>query len=340
MPITLSDVDSFDDVTAPAGSDVRNAASIQTSMQTVANRTRNLKNRADGHDASIANEAAARDAADATTAPGLRLSLASLVPVHGSDVAGGSTLYYTPYESGRIGLYYGGAWQLFTLSAEISLALSGLTSGKNYDVFAYYTGSAVALELSAAWTNDTTRADALTTLDGVVVKSSNTTRRHIGTIRASGATTTEDTVTKRFVWNRYHRVAQQMKVTESAGSWTYATASWRQANANAANKVEFVCGDVVEIEARAQVMCNHSATGQVIAAGVGVDSTTANSATTHGVTSQTAGVGSQNTSAHYAGRVAAGYHYLAWLEYTASATMTCFSNTTGYKSGLVASIRG
>jgi hypothetical protein len=42
MPSTLSDNSSFDDVTAPIGTDIRNAASVRAALQTVANRTRFL----------------------------------------------------------------------------------------------------------------------------------------------------------------------------------------------------------------------------------------------------------------------------------------------------------
>lgn len=42
MPTTLTDVSSFDAVTAPVGTDIRNAASVRAALQTVANRTRFL----------------------------------------------------------------------------------------------------------------------------------------------------------------------------------------------------------------------------------------------------------------------------------------------------------
>ena len=106
---------------------------------------------------------------------GGRLTLTSGTPVTTSDVTGAGTLYYTPYTSGQIALYSGSAWVVYTFT-ERSLSLT-LTSGKNYDVFLYDNSGTLTLELSAAWTNDTTRADALTTQDGVYVKSGATTRR-------------------------------------------------------------------------------------------------------------------------------------------------------------------
>ena len=114
---------------------------------------------------------------------GGRLTLTSGTPVTTADVTGAGTLYYTPYVNGQIALYDGSStWTVYTFT-ERSLALT-VTSGKNYDVFAYNNSGTVTLELSAAWTNDTTRADALTTQNGVTVKSGATTRRWLGTIRA------------------------------------------------------------------------------------------------------------------------------------------------------------
>lgn len=52
MPTNLTDVDTFTDpVSVPAAGDNRTSASVETPFQALANRTRNLKNRADGIDA-------------------------------------------------------------------------------------------------------------------------------------------------------------------------------------------------------------------------------------------------------------------------------------------------
>lgn len=47
MPSNLTDVDSFDTVSGPIGTDIRNAASVRSALQTLANRTRYLFNRID-----------------------------------------------------------------------------------------------------------------------------------------------------------------------------------------------------------------------------------------------------------------------------------------------------
>lgn len=143
-----------------------------------------------------------------------RLTPTSGTAVTTSDVTGAGTLYFTPYNGSLIALHNGTYWQMHTFT-ERSLSLT-LTSGKNYDVFIYDNSGTLTLELSSAWTDDTTRNDPLTTQDGVLVKSGAPTRRYLGTIRASGSNTTEDSAAKRFVWNMYNREPRYLLSTDSS----------------------------------------------------------------------------------------------------------------------------
>ena len=157
---------------------------------------------------------------EAITVPGGRLTLETGVPVSSSDQTAKSTLYYTPYSGNRIDLWDGSVWRPF-LFTETSLSLT-LTSGKNYDVFGYInTGTdTLNLELSTAWTTDTARATALTTQDGILVKSGAGTRRYLGTLRATGTNTTEDSLRQRFVWNYYNQVPRAVYINNTGSSWT------------------------------------------------------------------------------------------------------------------------
>lgn len=333
MPSALTDVSSFDTVTGPVAADIRNAASIRSALQTVANRTRYLLDQ-------LVAELTTRDAADAILEPGLRLTLTTGTPV--ADSAATSTIYYTPYRHARIGLWTGALWVTKLLASDASLALSGLTTGKNYDVFAYWTGAVVALELSAAWTNDTTRADALARRDGVLVKSADHTRRYVGTFRAVSATTTADSTSTRFLWNAYHRVRRTM-IVQSSAIWTYSTvATWRQANASASNQVEFVCGDVSAIDARVQAVFNNSS-GAYVTMGIGIDSTTVNSATLYGSGAiGTTPATAQQVIAEYRGQQGPGYFKLAWLERVSGGTLTMnpANDGTVMASGMLATVEG
>lgn len=87
-----------------------------------------------------------------STADG-RLTLTSGTPVTTSDVTAATTIYYTPYVGNGIALFDGSStWTVRTFS-ELSLSLSGFTANTNYDIFAYWTGSAVALEAESWGTN-------------------------------------------------------------------------------------------------------------------------------------------------------------------------------------------
>lgn len=273
-----------------------------------------------------------------------RLTLETGVPVSTTDQTAKTTIYFTPFKGNAIALYSGSAWVRKTFS-EISLALGTLTSGKNYDVFVYDDAGTVTLEFSAAWTNDTTRADALTLQDGVLVKSGTTTRRYLGTLRTTSTTTTEDSAAKRFVWNAYNQQRRLMKnATETTDSWTYTTATFRQANANAANQLDYVSGDastLVEVDLAALVNTTiaESSGGNIATVGIGVDSTSVNSAQTYGTNIDRTAT---KTYAKYAGTPGVGRHFLAWLEYSgATGTTTWFGDAgspTAYQSAIIGTI--
>lgn len=212
------------------------------------------------------------------TINGLRLTLTTGTPVISFDVSSSSTIYFTPYTSGYISLYDGTAWILRNTS-EISIALSGLTSGKNYDIFAYWTGSAVALELSSAWTDDTTRANALARQNGILVKSGTTTRRYVGTFRTIDATSTTDTFTQRYLYNWNNQTLRTLYIQDTTASWTYNSATYRQVRNQTANKVELVLGQPANANGHAFLIYNGaSGTGVGMFTGIGVDSTSSNSA--------------------------------------------------------------
>lgn len=256
-----------------------------------------------------------------------RLTTETGVPISTSDRTAQGTLYFTPYNGNQISIYDGTRWKLYGFT-EKSLSLT-LTSGKNYDVFIYDNSGTLTLELSAAWTNDTTRADALATQDGISVKSGATTRRLLGTIRASGTNTTEDSEAKRFVWNVMNQVRRSMRVFEATDSWTYGTAAWRQANGSTANQLAIVngaVGGIIDVE----VICYPTTQS---GNGIGEDSTTAIMAGCMG--SYQGGV-TTTVSAKAVGQPGIGYHYYAWLEYAANGTNTTYGDA-GFASNILRS---
>lgn len=278
---------------------------------------------------------AAPTTAEAITAlnailPGIqdfRLTLTTAVPITTTDVTSAGTIYLTPYVGNRIALYSGTAWELLS-SAEVSLALT-VTSGTNYDVFAYNAAGTVTLELTA-WATDTTRTTALVLQDGVWCKTGALTRRYLGTIRASGSNVTEDSLLQRYVYNFNHRVPRFGRVQEATNSWAGDAAStWRYANNTSTNIVQFVSGMIdAPVKARAVLMAS-CATDSATNAGtaIGVDSNTTASGTAFGAlmgASQDSFVPVIYPSyaqlvAEYAGYPGLGYHALMWLETSGTA---------------------
>jgi hypothetical protein len=242
-----------------------------------------------------------------------RLTLTTAVPVTTSDVTAATNLYFTPYKGNRISLYSSSAWSVLSFS-ERSIAIPATTSNL-YDVFIYSNSGTPTLEL-LQWSSDTVRATALTTQDGVLVKSGDATRRYLGSVRTTGVSgQTEDSEAKRYLWNYYNRVDRVLKgATETTDSWVYTTDVWRQANSNTANQVDVVVGyaeDTIFIEV---VGNSNNAATSTRAVGIGVDLTNADSSQIRGVCS--AGVTNEvlTSTARYRKVPAVGRHFYPWLE--------------------------
>ena len=257
-----------------------------------------------------------------------RLTLTTATPVTTSDVTSASTIYFTPYKGDKVRLHNGSKWDIYTFT-ERSLALTSLTSGLNYDVFLYDNSGTLTLELTA-WTNDTTRATALTLQNGVYVKSGATTRLYLGTIRTTGTTTTEDSESKRFCWNMYNRVTKPLVVTETTNTWTYTGGAFRAANNSSSNAFEAIQGlaeDRVYVFVQNLFACGASAAMSV---GIGLDSTTTDSSTINNGGAVAASNWGQ-CSAIYDSVPSLGYHKYHWLEdnQATAATETWYGDNGG-----------
>lgn len=267
-----------------------------------------------------------------------RLSLTTGIPVTTADVTAATTLYCIPYKGNKISLYNGAAW-VVRECAEFSLALSGLTVTRPYDVFCYDNVGVPTLEF-LAWSTATARATALTTQDGVLVKSGDTTRKYLGSFYALTATTTSDTQRQRLVWNYYNRVKRSMRVSEAAAGWVYNSAVIRQANANVLNQLEVMCGvqeDSVSFSVSASV--TNSVAGAAHRVNMGINSITVSGTDvilTEGVPA-TAG-GYSTSLAKLETYAALGFNYYTWLEAnTSGAGVSTWTGGTA-TSGLVGSV--
>lgn len=282
--------------------------------------------------------------------PGGRLSLTTAVPVTVSDVTAATTIYYALDQHELVPLWTGTRWRAFSF-AELSLALDNNAahtgyqqSGKNFDLFIDYNSGTPRLVTGPAWTSDTARASAIARLDGRWTNSGSMTVRfdasastatmaantglYVGTMRASADGQAEDSLAKRFLWNMYNRRMRSMRVADQTDSWTYTSATIRQANNAAANQLAFVRGldeDAVSARAKGTCICSSgSARPQLY---IGLDATNAlgtGAFASRGFHNDAAG--RVQLHAQYNGYPGLGYHFLAWLE----ADVAALGTTTWY----------
>lgn len=273
-----------------------------------------------------------------------RLTLTSNTPITTSDVTGATTIYYTPYQGNMIGLYTGGVWTVVSFT-EVSIAVPS-TTNTMYDVWGYNSSGTLVLD-TTAWTNDTTRATALTTQDGIYVKSGDATRRYLGSFRTTSVSgQTEDSISKRWLYNYYNRTTKPLYVIDTTNSWTYSAAApgWRQARASSANQLDFIQG-VVEDQVFAEVIIygpTSSVTPKQLQPGIGINSTTSDSSIIK-FSKSTLGTPEIGLS-EWIGFCSTGRNYIAWLEQAdnsgGGSTQTYYGDDGGTKvqSGIWGSV--
>lgn len=238
--------------------------------------------------------------------PGGRLTLQSATPVMTSTQSAQTTVYYAPYNSPYVPIYNGTQVGLYQFTASnsdtvgLSMALgSNWAANSVYDVFVTVVFNEVGL-CTIPWTNTTTRATALANFAGILTNSASATCRttnsvtltlpqnqgtYLGSFYTNGSTGTVDyifggsasggTAASFGVFNYYNRVDVMTNVIDSGTTYTYTTATIRQARASAGNQVKFIVGVVEDgifaaVSGGIQPTANIGAFGQI---GVGCNST-------------------------------------------------------------------
>lgn len=270
--------------------------------------------------------------------PGHRLTLTTALSVTPADVSGVSaaTVFWTPHRSNVSPIYKGTLWGIAAISEKsFVLDVTNFLSGKNHDIFLDYNAGTPRLLASSAWTNDTTRADAISrdatygwwvnnasitcrisNNGGTVAKGAGT-LLYLGTIRCAANGQAEDSHAKRFSWNTYNRVMRAMRgATETADSWSNNSTTTRQANANTANQLDMVRGlDEDAVGASVSVKWANSTVGETGIAQIGLDSTTvmAPGCVATNPQCQVANL-VMVSQAEWRGHPGIGRRFLAWLE--------------------------
>lgn len=283
--------------------------------------------------AAVVSQGAAKMFADmaqlamAAVMPGGRLTLESGMHVSTTDQIAKTSIYYTPSVGNVVPLWDGYKWRPIEFS-ETTLALGTLTSGKPYDVFGYISGGALALE-SLAWTNDTTRATAVTLQDGRYCKSGDKTRLLLGTFYTTSTTTTEDSASNRYLANVYNQILRTLEKTD-ATSHTYATATQRPWNNDTNLRVGFISTNgLISVPIRLRCNMYPSTVGNFTRNVVALDSITsgvyANAVVTAWNSSGTTAFANEvvpNSA------ISAGRHYLQIMENADSSATVNFTNVS------------
>lgn len=275
-----------------------------------------------------------------------RLSASTGVAVATTDVTAAVTIFAVPYKGNQISLYNASGVSMLYTSAQFSIAVPNAASTV-YDVFCFANGTVPTLELTA-WTNDTTRATAIVNnvAVGIYTKSGDATRRYLGTFRTTTVSgQTEDSFTKRYVWNYYNQVPRPLKWLETTNSWNYTLATYRQANNSTANQVDTVVG-IAETPVDIAVYATAS-NGSTAGAAVSIGINGLTPSTTQPTVLNTANSISNTFVAKLLVVPAIGRSYYAWLEISqANGTTQWTSNASGIssayanQSGIIGSLLG
>ena len=247
-----------------------------------------------------------------------RLSANSSAAIPTTDQTAVTTLYLQPFRGGLISLYDGtSAWYGFQMSSALSLTVPSTTSTM-YDVFVYNNSGTLTLT-AVAWTNSTTRATALSQVNGIYVNSSNVTYRYVGSFMTSSVSgQTTDSAANRLVWNYYNRVKRWLNYTWQGGYNTTNTSNaWQQSTNVVGNQINVVVG-ISEDACDCTIAVAATYIGNIVnyMVAFGVNSTSTPSADSLSMSyrqvSSTSTIG--NASAYFEGVLAPGYSELIWLE--------------------------
>jgi len=261
-----------------------------------------------------------------TAATAGRLTLTSGVAVTTEDVAGASTVHFTPCNGNEHSLYDGEKWVRRGFP-ELDLELDDVHHAANTDfgAFLYWDDGAGEVKIGTApW------ATTLEALGGALVNAAEVTLRngatttvvaarrakYVGAIATTLAGETEDSGTKRFVSNLYNVHPRKLKVVEAAANWNYSTDTWRWVGNHTYNRADFIlASDALSARAKQKsaVYNFSSSTQRPVQVGIGLDRADGTDA------DHTGGGGTTNAftsypMAEYFGYPGAGRHYFSMLE--------------------------
>jgi hypothetical protein len=247
---------------------------------------------------------AALPATPAISAPvtGGRLTLTTAVPVLSADVVAATTIFFALYNGNKTLINSGVAATGFVpiVHGELSQTLADATkspaaaaANSVYDIFVWNDAGTIRCTRGLAWTNATTRAAALTRINGILVNAVAVTNgpgaelgTYVGTIATDAtpdcsmmfapAAAAGGSVNRLDVWNMYNRVNVSSTNIDSTATWAYDGLAFRAKNNNQNNAIIFVVGlseDPISVSNIAQYSASATTTSGAVS--IGLDSTTA-----------------------------------------------------------------
>lgn len=249
-----------------------------------------------------------------------RITSVSSDPFPAAPQTNVTQLFFTPYLGDVICLRGPSQWEMIRFT-EKNINLSGLAANSIYDIFGFLFNNDLSIEFSLPWTNNTTRAENISMLDGVYVKNSDNTRKYLGTIRTTSAGgETEDLPESRCIWNYWNRRKKVMLANGiNTASWNVTSLLWIPINGNTTvgeARVQFVLGaseDIVEF--------NYTSTTQAdtlldwVAIGLCLNNTNSNNATKKAATiPNLINPATMDMETGYKGQLAPGFHFIQAVE--------------------------
>lgn len=280
---------------------------------------------------------------------GGRLTVGSDIGLSTSDLVNCTSISYYIHTGTYIALFDGELWRYYDIGV-VNKNLSdpdadgnSLAPDTTYDAFIFNGGTGAQMEF-VKWSSGGPGADerliSLGTLDGVLVKLTDATRRYVGTFRTTSSVApiyTEDSAARRFVWSYTNQIMRShTRQIPTLSAWnssvtTSYTPFGSVGSPVAEGKVEFVIGlpTACRFEVTAGAFTN--ATGSNNAAiGVGFNSDSAVDANTIGVDTQYMPVASTYASFYAVSHAvrSAGYHYFQAL-WRSTITVSSIGFSTG-----------
>lgn len=279
---------------------------------------------------------AAVDVTPGTSGFRLAPNATDLIPTDGLF----STIFVIPVRGNRIALYDGTSWVIRKAVTDLTYALAGRTPGLPFDVFAFWNGSDVALEI-VNWTTPTPsnaqRQGEITKLDGTWVRVGDPTRRYLGSVRPRTATQYQVRRDARVgsnaggidYWNVDNIQTAVVSIRASNGSsWVYNSTTLRQANGDPTAQIETLAGirrDAIALSLIVAATCTDP--GAVRAAvSIGSDAITQDGTRSHPTINSAVGV--RQLVAGLNDDVRLGVFSYKWLEAGTGAGTTTFQGQT------------